>query len=727
MSVLALGLPGRASAESQTTETKTEQALSGANALNGRAYFYGREYFVLRSGRAKIIFQIDRADLGPAFTYMLFDAEDAAQSTHKVRAFNFVKEEGFAASALRLELGGFAYTAFGEQAETRLVEAEGVPAIECVWWAGGVRVTERFFALRDAEAMVRTVSLDGCGLAGDETVSARIFLPHGRFERDGRILFQSGAEYNCALAINGDAKVQVDEEKGSIEVGPLTVGPKSKATFEAIHFFAIPGSGVDEFRARVNAMFTAGARKERERTRVAWETASSIRTDDKTVQELYDKARFGLDGMIAEDGTMDAGIFEYGTQWVRDTSNSALGALHAGHFELAHGALTRVLTKMLSGEGATLVAGGFDSPDREEFDQMGELLHALKSYRDWTGDDSLLRENRAQLLAVIERNLLPRFRDETGMVHNRREYWERTFDDAYELAYQTHLVVGLRDAAELAGALGAEERVERWRHEADRTLDSMLHHPTRALIEDGHLIKRRNVTGEVAWMTPRGLGEQASVPAYAERSNSLNPDASLALPIALGLVDARGPVALKTLDELEQLWNMRWMGGGYERYNSSSEPDTPGPWPFASCFIQRAQHDAGLFERSRRVLEWLNTVQGGRTGFWFEQIPLLHAERECGIIPWTSGEVALFVVRHLLGVRFEGAQVVLKPTPYPESKALSANLRFRSGRLKIEIEGWGRIKKAYADGKKCAVRPDGSIALPEGFAGGTLRVEMQAV
>ena len=57
------------------------------------------------------------------------------------------------------------------------------------------------------------------------------------------------------------------------------------------------------------------------------------------MQELFDKARFGLPGMIGDDGTMDAGIFEYGAQWVRDTSNTALGALHAGHFELARAAL----------------------------------------------------------------------------------------------------------------------------------------------------------------------------------------------------------------------------------------------------------------------------------------------------------------------------------------------------------------------------------------------------
>ena len=185
-----------------------------------------------------------------------------------------------------------------------------------------------------------------------------------------------------------------------------------------------------------------------------WAATSSVSTQDAVIQQLFDKARFGLAGMIADDGTIDAGIFNYGNQWVRDSSNTALGALHAGHFELAHAVLVRILTKMISREGVTMIAGAFASPDREQFDQMGELLHLLRSYRDWTGDDSLVRQHREVLLAMVERPLQPQFRDATGMVHNRREFWERTFDDAYELAYETYVVLGLREAAQLAPAPG---------------------------------------------------------------------------------------------------------------------------------------------------------------------------------------------------------------------------------------------------------------------------------
>ena len=258
-----------------------------------------------------------------------------------------------------------------------------------------------------------------------------------------------------------------------------------------------------------------------EPTHDAWAASSSIATADATVRDLFDHARFSLPGMIAENGVMDAGIFEYGNQWVRDTSFSLEGLVYAGQFELARSGFEHVLKDMLRG-GAAMVDSKFDNPDREELDQMGELVHALKTYRDWTGDDSLLREHRAALVAMIERPLQPEFRDQTGMVHNRREFFERTFDDGYELAYQTYVVLGLRDAADLAEPLGAADRAARWRAEAQRMLNAMLTHPTRSLVNGGRLIKRRGTDGRHVTQAP-GDGE-ADSPGKTEQVHLAEPD-----------------------------------------------------------------------------------------------------------------------------------------------------------------------------------------------------------
>ena len=77
---------------------------------------------MLRSGRAQMVVQADRADLGPAFTYLLFDAHDASQSCRKDRAVNFDPAEGWTHSALQVELGGFPFTALGHRTERALAD-----------------------------------------------------------------------------------------------------------------------------------------------------------------------------------------------------------------------------------------------------------------------------------------------------------------------------------------------------------------------------------------------------------------------------------------------------------------------------------------------------------------------------------------------------------------------------------------------------------------------------
>ncbi len=690
-------------------------------ALRNSSFFLGREYFVLRSGRAELIVQADRVDLGPAVTCLLFDAQDSAQSAAKEKAFNYVAGEGVDASALQVVLGSFAFTALGHRTDTRWVVADGIPAMEAVWWAGGIRVTERILATAGTGAFRRSIRLEGADLVSEEAASLRLFVPPGQRQSAPSTLVSRGKGASIAVAVSGNPPLNIKEADGLIEIGPLMVGPSRSVSVESALLVQIPAGDVGEILKQAATWVASSGKAELGRTREAWAAASSVVTADRTVPEIFDKARFGLAAMIADDGTMNAGIFEYGAQWVRDTSNTAVGAIHAGHFELARRALERILTTMITKEGVTMIAGSFDAPDREQFDQMGELMHVLKSYRDWTGDDSLVRKHRETLLPLIERPLQPVFRDDTGMVHNRREFWERTFNDAYELAYQMWVIQGLRDAADLASSLGAEDRAPRWRQEADRILHSMLSHPTRALVHEGRLIKRRNVTGEVALDAADFPGFNVDVPLKTEKYNRIMPDATQALPIAMGLVDPRSELARQTLSEIEHLWNARWSDGGYDRYNTSSQPDQPGPWPFATCFILRAQHESGLFDRSRRSLEWLNTVQGGRVGFWFEEIPSVRSQaRTAGIIPWTSGELALFVVRSVLGVRFEGGRVVLRPALYPGSPAVSADLRFRNSRLRLQIDGPGAIAGATVNGVEVKPRADGSLVLPEDFASGTV-------
>ena len=505
-----------------------------------------------------------------------------------------------------------------------------------------------------------------------------------------------------------------------LEIGPLSLQPGRSISVDTILFAGIAPARPGHTLA-VPAVVRQGRRRRPwKRPAGNGPASSSITTDDAVVRELFDKARFGLPGMVADNGAMDAGIFEYGGQWVRDTSNTLLGMVEAGHFELARRGFEHVLNDMITDDGKTMIFGGFDDPDREQFDQMGELIHALKAYCDWTGDDSLLREHRAKLLAMIGRPLRPEFRDATGMVHNRREFWERISG--------RRLRVGLSN---LRGA-GAARRRRACRPAGRRG-------PRRSLAGRGRSNAARDALASVpraggrrpADQTTRHqwpMGEKRPRLGQARRAGPDRRDRiwpsrtrRWPCPSHWGWWTPEVALARKTLDELEPLWNARWFGGGYERYHPSAQGDQPGPWPFASCFILRAQHEAGLFDRSRRTLEWLNTRPGRACGAWFEEIPLTRSSApKSGILPWTSGEISLFVVRHLLGVRFEQGALVIRPALYPHSPPVSADLRFRQGRLKLRISGSGPIRFAEVDGRRVEPDAQGALRLSPEFTGGSI-------
>jgi len=83
-----------------------------------------------------------------------------------------------------------------------------------------------------------------------------------------------------------------------------------------------------------------------------------------------------------------------------------------------------------------------------------------------------------------------------------------------------------------------------------------------------------------------------------------------------------------------------------------------------------------------------------------------------------SAEVTVFVVRHMLGVRFQDGQLLLRPSLYPGSAHTEADLRFRQNRLKLEISGPGPFQYAVVNGRSVPADASGTIRLGEDFEGG---------
>ncbi len=688
--------------------------------LNNYSYFYGRQYFVLRSGRAQMFIQTDKVDLGSAFTYLLFDAQNAKQSEKKTSAVNYDPKNGFQSSALQVVMGGFPFVALGQNTTIRWIREDGIPKAEAIWWAGGIRVTEKIFALHGKNTFERTVTLEGKKIVGPETVTLRLGLPDGKFENQNHSLIFSGKEGK--LAITADVpENNISISKNYLEINHVEIKPGSKKTFRTYIVTQIPSGSENEFLSVINTL--KHSKSLLTETQEYWTKLNSVSTKDKLVENLFNNVRNTLPGYVSDVGIMDAGVFEYGGQWIRDGSNTVIGLLQIGEFKLARALLNHMVTKMITDNGATMVSSQYTHPDSEELDQMGELWEALKNYYYWTGDPSIIKDNASKLLAMTQRPLQPEYLDATGLVHDKREYWERSFQDGYELIYQAFMIRGLRDAAELAPLFGAEKYARRWNEISDKMLHAMLTNPKVSLVSDGKLIKRRNLDGTIA-DTVNYKGYKPGSPALTETLKSIEPDASMALPISMKVINPKSSLAKNTLNELETLWNSRWSFGGYDRYNTSSQPDQPGPWSFATGFLLNAQQEAGMYKRSRRTLEWLHHVQGGQTGAYFEEIPVIRSQEfGAGLVPWASAEVALFTVRHWLGVSFSNKQLVIKPNLYPGTKGVEANLRYRESRIDLKIDGSGPVKMAIVNGKSVKPAKDGSVRLPVTFKGGTIELK----
>jgi hypothetical protein len=251
------------------------------------------------------------------------------------------------------------------------------------------------------------------------------------------------------------------------------------------------------------------------------------------------------------------------------------------------------------------------------------------------------------------------------------------------------VVLGLQAGAELARRTGHAPEAEHWVKESQRLKTAMLEDPQFCLHDARGFIKRRAPDGRVQETIEAQASAQlpAGAPLGAAGPHYLNPDASNVLPIAFGLIPPRSDLARRTLKTVETLWNQGWQNGGYGRYHMSSEPDSPGGWPFASLFVARAAAEAGQDAKVWRVLRWLDAVPGAKAGTWFE----FYGQRlappfpQVGIVVWNWAELVVLYVHHLLGVRPGVNGLVIRPHLPKGLKRAEAELHVRGRKLRLAI------------------------------------------
>jgi len=462
----------------------------------------------------------------------------------------------------------------------------------------------------------------------------------------------------------------------------------------------------------------SGSGVDRDAAAEYWETLATFRSSDEGLNRLFMAARSQLPVAVDHRGRMDGSIWQYNLEWVRDQSHVAEALVRLGDGPKARTMLARLLDEMVSPEGDTVDSGRRRSPAEVELDQNGELLAALATYVDWTGDLDLVDARWERIRAVAAFPLQDRFRHaESGLLHNRREYWERHaahgIEDGFELTSQLFVTFGLEEAARLADALGRNEDRDRWRDAAAGLRHAMLDDPAWRLVEDGHLIKRRGVDG--AWQHTVHMEPDPNlppgVPLLSPGPHFLDPDTSVVLPIVHGVVAGGSELARSTLGYVEELWNQAWGDGGYGRYHVTGEPDSPGAWPFASLFVARAYAEVRDDAKVWRVLRWLSETRGGEAGAWFEN----HGPRfappfpQVGIVPWTWAELASLVVHHLLGIRPDGEGITLRPWLLAGLTEMDASVRVGDHRLHVTVRRAASPgeRGAMVDGEPVPWRDDG--------------------
>jgi hypothetical protein len=168
------------------------------------------------------------------------------------------------------------------------------------------------------------------------------------------------------------------------------------------------------------------------------------------------------------------------------------------------------------------------------------------------------------------------------------------------------------------------------------------------------------------------------------------------VPIAFGFIEPDAPIAIATMKNLETLWNQSWDGGGYGRYHASSEPDSPGAWPFPSLFLARAYVEMKEYEKVWRILNWMNSIPGNKAGSWFE----FYGKRlappfpQVGITPWTWAEMLTLLVYHITGFQPEFEYIRLCPRPLPGIDQIEGEFPIRNNRLDLKIQKVAREEEA---------------------------------
>jgi hypothetical protein len=605
------------------------------------------EYFFLGNGLIQAAIQWAGGGEGTSLGFLIMDPERLGK---KREALSMDPLLGLDRTIVEVRSESCVYRPGADCLKVGWEEMDGIPAVRAEWGNAELDVVERFYVpRRDAAVLERAVRLSN------------------RSVRPLRL------------------RIRTEIRQESVE-RPVILGPGEEKAIVFVYTL-VPA-------VRKVTISAGEASSVQSETRAYWDSLASASFGHPLLDRFFGAARAQLPAAVSRTGRADGSIWQYNREWLRDQAVVARALAMLGERDLARTMFDRLLTKFVTDNGDTIDSSETRAPAEVELDQNGFLLESFRLYVLWTGDLELAKAKWDKIVAAAEFPIRPVFRHEpSGLLMNRREFWERHhvhgIEPGIELVHQLFESAGLSAAADIARMLDRGDKAAFWGGEAARLKRAMLEDPVFRMVDNRGFIKRRRLNGLVqeraVALEEAGLPD--GVPLSAPGDHFLNPDTSAALPIALEFVPMDSPLVSLTLSSLEALWNQAWSGGGYGRYHYTSEPDSPGPWPFPSLFVARAAVEAGDYAKAWRVLEWMNSVPGAKAGAWFEFYGrrLAPPFPQVGIIPWTWAEMILLLVHHVLGLRPEANGLRIRPRLLPGMGPVQASFPVREGRVVLEI------------------------------------------
>lgn len=590
---------------------------------------------------------------------------------------------------------------------------ETVPIVSLRWKAGECEVEEEFFAPSEGSVLFRQANVKntspralhlrtGLSLYANFGLFDQIFVDEKEKAAIARGLARMKLiSLEKSVSVSGRYDVQVD-------MGILPPGESRQATYA---YCLSDGEKIFK-RKSFDVLWKNTVRY--------WSQKGTIETGKKEFDDLWKVSKTSLRSVLGNNARMDAGVWEYDMEWVIDHLWAGIGFLRSGFVDEARLLFENDLKHAIGFDGRTIESSRWFGYDYTELNQNGSLVHSVWEYLCWTGDFALVKKHWDKIKLCAEFPLKDVFFDKRAkMVHNKREFWERSdphgIEDGFEMAYQFWIIMGLEKGAEIADALKDPATARKWRQTAGEMKESLWSDPTFKMIEDGRIIKRRKRNGEWQKLSipPHRAAMPPGSPLATDPNPALDPDTVVAFPIIYGMVDPKSELAHKTLEWVDTLWSQQWEGGGYSRYNTHSEPDPPEPWPFNSVMVARANAEAGNDDKVWRVLDWLTNLPTGKSGSWFEHLgqSITPPAPPVGIVGWIWYEIMALYVHQIIGFRPGLDRLTVRPLLIHGLDDIRSTHIVRN--VKVSVHIWRSKEKGFArvNGKEVAVK-DGSISIP---------------